>query len=139
MSVMHTSEKYTRAVILSAARSINIPDLRVAVERGSKISADFKDKETYFKFGSGIFMLIGFVFTLLSIGCVVLTLVLHGLLGPWFFFYYAPGLILYSIGIALSMKERNSAKNITTCFDRKSLMLSCLSGALCSLFVTSFS
>lgn len=135
----YSSEKFTRSVILFMVGTSRIPEARLSVERGSLSSADFKDKENYFKFGAGIFMLMGFVVILFSIIGVVLTIVFHGLLGALFFFYYAPGLMLYCIGVTLSMKEKSSAKNITDSFQTKSLILSCVSGVLGALFITSFS
>lgn len=139
MSVDYTSEKFTRSVILRVAKTIPIPKNREAIERGSKISSDFSDRENYFKFGAGLFMLIGFAIIIVAILSVALTLFIHGPLGLGFFLYYAPGLMVYCIGITLSMKERKSSKKILVHFDRKSLLFSCLSGALMAVFVTSFS
>lgn len=84
-------------------------------------------------------MFFGFIVMLISIISVILTIVLHGLLGGWFFFYYAPGLVLYCIGANLSLKEKQSSKGIKNQFSTGSLISSTLCGILCALFITSFS
>lgn len=136
--MQYASEKFTRSVILYMARTINVQDLRASVERGSLSSSSLKDRKEYFRFGSGIFITLGVLTVLFPIiGVVVLTLVFH--IGAGLFFCYAPGLVLYCIGITLDMKERSAAKNIDVYFNHRSLKLSCLSGILMALFIASFS
>lgn len=138
MQVTYTSEKFTRSVILYMARTIRVQSLKTSVENGSISSSSLKDREEYFRFGSGIFIILGVLTALFPIiVVVVLTLVFHA--GAGLFFCYAPGFVLYCIGITLDMKEKSAAKNIDVYFNRRSLKLSCLSGVLMALFIASFS
>lgn len=134
-----TSERITRFIILFLSRTVQDKNIRNSIKQGSELESDSNNQTVYFKFGAGIFMLLGFITILISIISVILTIVFHGLLGGWFFFYYAPGLVLYCIGANLSFKEKQCSKGINAQFSTKSLIFSTLCGILCALFITSFS
>lgn len=75
-----------------------------------------------------------------AVGIVmVLTLILYGLLGFGFFFYYAPGAMLTATGYTLSLWEKKSREGEDERFTMGHLLLSWGAGCFAALVVATFS
>lgn len=140
MLIKYSSESFTRTLILLAANRMKDKEQFNLIRSGSYYQAPTEAKEIYFKFGSAIFTILGVGLLLFGAFAMMLTLVIHGLLGFGFFFYYAPGAMCAATGYALGVWEKRISQNEETDkFTIGYLLLSWSVGIFIALFIATFS
>lgn len=135
----YSSERFTRILILSVFSRMKDRERYAVILTGSNRKSGPDAKEVYFKYGSSLFTVVGVALMFLGGVAMVLTLILYGLLGFGFFFYYAPGAMLLATGYVLGLLEKKAHLEEDAVFTVGHLILSLSAGIFIALFIATFS